>query len=885
MTPSKDIATGFFSKAVIGTLVVGTLFSFALFSLFHREEQAQLNDQTQRLVEHHVEALDRKVNRYNDFLNGFRLLFSAYDDITYAEFVEATHIAQTEYVGLDALEWAPFLTPADLPELRRQLESQGLPALPLQTRADEGSLVQLSNPNDTIQPVVYIEPFAPNQRAYGFDILGGFNRPAVERARLENTPVMSRVTRLFSESSPEGFALYFPVRRSTPDGEEFRGTIIGLFQLEKFVGELADAVVDGAADITIEDITPNDSEGHLATLHAQGGITLSPSPNNLAGDSSLARTVEYSPWQRQWRLTIIPTQTWTARHSSLTSWFVLLFAMACTVAMAGMIGQRERHLRDIEVRVAMRTRELTASQSQFRSVIEHSSNSIFLKSIDRRYLVVNQQFCKVNGLTEKELIGRSDDEVFASAINAKFRDTDLRVLNEGNAINFEDHRTIDGRKYVFFVSKFPIFAEDGSVTAIGGVAVDVTERVEIEARERAAERELLKNQRLESIASISAGIAHQFNNLLAIILSNTEMMAQQRAIRAPLGTQNPQSEITHAVERASRLCRQMLAYSGLAPMNPQSIAINEFIQSNLVILRSKSQASQPPKLTLKDALPKIIADEPSLQLCLSSLLANAAEAVRESHGKVEIHTRLVDANVESFQSAFDSPDLPAGQYVEIAVIDDGPGIPTEVQAKIFDPFVSSKFTGRGLGLAAAFGVIKRSRAAVFIESSPGMGTTFRILWPVAPESVPPFQPNSRPVAGLSDSAKGLRALVVDDERSIRIMTCSALKRLGISTVEAEDGEEGLQRFVNSPDSIDFVITDLTMPKLDGDDMLLEMRATCPGLPAMMISGYSLRDVRKRFEIDHCTRFLGKPFKIADFYAELSEIVSALRLAEKPRDPR
>jgi CheY-like chemotaxis protein len=259
-----------------------------------------------------------------------------------------------------------------------------------------------------------------------------------------------------------------------------------------------------------------------------------------------------------------------------------------------------------------------------------------------------------------------------------------------------------------------------------------------------------------------------------------------------------------------------------------------------------------------------------------NLLTNASEAVGDSPGTITLVTGSVHADRAYLAGAFVDEDIPEGDYVFLDVSDTGCGMDAETRAKIFDPFFSTKFSGRGLGLAAVLGIVRGHRGAVRVYSEPGQGTAVKVLFPAAEKGTAvPHRPSEEAPAPRDADFRGSgTVLVIDDEPSVRDVARAILERAGFEVLVAASGREGLERFRAGADRIVAVLLDMTMPDFSGEEVFAELRSIRPGVPVILSSGYNEQDATRRFAPAGLAGFIQKPYLPADL---LSKVRAALRV--------
>jgi CheY-like chemotaxis protein len=328
-------------------------------------------------------------------------------------------------------------------------------------------------------------------------------------------------------------------------------------------------------------------------------------------------------------------------------------------------------------------------------------------------------------------------------------------------------------------------------------------------------------------------------------------------------------EIERSTRRAADLCRQMLAYSGRGKFVVKSIDLSDLVQEMIHMLEISISKKAKLECHLARGLPPIEADASQIQQVVMNLITNASEAIGDQSGVITVTTGCVERSPERLVEGGVAWDLPGGRYVHIEVSDTGCGMDRETQTRLFEPFYSTKFTGRGLGLAAVQGIVQSHHGAITVISEVGHGSTFRALFPVT---------DATPVADsdvdeLSDHAKmnwkgSGTVLIVDDEQAVLNITRQVLRRHGFDVITASDGEEGLRRFSERMDQICCVVLDLTMPHLDGEEVLSEIRKNGNSVPIILTSGYSEQEISRRFLGKGLAAFVQKPYRPADLIATI-----------------
>ncbi|MES1167797.1 MAG: ATP-binding protein, partial [Oleiharenicola lentus] len=306
---------------------------------------------------------------------------------------------------------------------------------------------------------------------------------------------------------------------------------------------------------------------------------------------------------------------------------------------------------------------------------------------------------------------------------ALYRQHDLEVIARGQPVQFEERATRpDGSIVTSLVDKFLLLDDAGRPYALCGIATDITDRKAGEEQKLQLERRLLESQKLESLGVLAGGIAHDFNNILTAILGNASLvnleLPADHLVRPQL------RQIEQAARRASDLCAQMLAYAGKTAFITTPVSLSTLVRETTALLEVTVGRRARLELQVTPDLPAVLGDATQLRQIVMNLVINAADAIGErTGGIIVIQTSVHDLTAEYLAGAVQSPSLAAGRYVGLQVSDNGSGMNPEVLARIFEPFFTTKFSGRGLGLAAAVGIVQSHHGALFVESTPGQGTT------------------------------------------------------------------------------------------------------------------------------------------------------------------
>jgi PAS domain S-box-containing protein len=396
------------------------------------------------------------------------------------------------------------------------------------------------------------------------------------------------------------------------------------------------------------------------------------------------------------------------------------------------------------------------------------------------------------------------------------------------------------------------------------VVRDLTDRVVTERRQRDLERELQRSQALQSLAVMAGGVAHDFNNLLCGVVGNADVARRKLPNDAPPVLSRCLAEILTFAGEAAQLSKQMLAYAGRRSLAMQALEINAELSAALRLLHATVESKASLVLLLGEQLPAVGADRFQLRQVVTNLILNALDAMEGKRGTLTLSTETVQLD-----TATGAPfGVAAGSYVKVTVSDTGAGISPEIREHLFEPFFSTKGAGRGMGLAAAAGIVRAHRGWLGVDETSPEGTRFGVLLPVAHESMPRLSSNPPPSAPATPARS---ILLIDDEPAVRLVTGRMLSELGHRVLTAESGRRGLELLKAQPDAFDLVVLDLTMPDQSGEHTLAQLRSVRTNVPVVITSGFQAEDASLLLQMPNVVGFLDKPHTMTSLEMLLASI--------------
>jgi PAS domain S-box-containing protein len=415
--------------------------------------------------------------------------------------------------------------------------------------------------------------------------------------------------------------------------------------------------------------------------------------------------------------------------------------------------------------------------------------------------------------------------------------------------------------------------DDGALSIVR----DVTEPRRAEQEKKLLQQQIQQAQKMESLGVLAGGVAHDFNNILMAIMGHAELA--QTAAELPAEANRSLDQIVTASRRAAQLCQQMLAYSGKSLLAPEIVKFSDLIAEMVSLLRTTISRKIVLQVAVPSDLPRVSVDPTQIRQVLMNLMINAADAIGEGSGQIDLMAEMVSCEMTHIQKLQAAEAMMPGQYLRFRVRDTGSGMSPATVARIFEPFFSTKFTGRGLGLAAVLGIVKAHRGGICVESVIGKGTMFEIFLPcLVPQQAPEPGPKSPTLTAWNGRGT---VLLVDDEPDLLEIGSQQLSALGFSVMTAQNGQEAVDRFRENP-TLDLIIMDLTMPVRDGLDATREISALSPATPIILVSGFAEEDLTQRSALSGVTETLQKPYSVQSLQKKLAQVFPSF-LREKKRD--
>lgn len=490
--------------------------------------------------------------------------------------------------------------------------------------------------------------------------------------------------------------------------------------------------------------------------------------------------------------------------------------------------------------------KIRESEEKFALFMNYLPASAFIKDHESRYLFANEYF--INHFALENPIGKDPKDFFLDPVVLEsIKEGDRAALTAGHNIRQETIRLNDGSVHTYQTHRFPIFREN-LPPLLGGIAVDMTEMLELENK-------MLQSQKMEAIGQLAGGVAHDFNNMLAVIFGSSEMLAESVEAK----DKELVEMILEAATRAADLTSNLLSFARKGSMGNSNIEIHPIILRAIEMLKRTIDKKIAIRSELLSSTPMIFGNATQIQNALLNLGINAGQAT-DQQGTLSFSTSDVYLD-EAFckKSPF---EIKSGDYICINVSDSGKGIHPEDMKRIFEPFFTTKKLGEGtgLGLSAVYGIIQEHHGAIEVESEVGKGTSFLLYLPLA---------NQKPRPDRNRASKTI--LIVDDESAFRKITSAMIEKMGYDVLTAENGNRAIEIYKEKGDEIDLLLLDMIMPEKNGEETLNEIYEMDPEVKVVIASGFndeiSIEGLRQK----GVKALLRKPFK----KTALSEIVSQI----------
>jgi len=542
---------------------------------------------------------------------------------------------------------------------------------------------------------------------------------------------------------------------------------------------------------------------------------------------------------------------------------------------ASMKLRDEHDLLMLEIRE--RTKAVNAlkeSEKQYRLLAENVTDIIWIMNLDTlRYSYVSPSVMKARGFTPEEVMNQRLEDVlhsesleYVSGILAGELERDGKDgVDPDRSRTLEIQQSLKDGSYRWAEVTTTFIRDDsGRPIEVLGVSRDIHDRKQSEAEKKTLGEKLQQAQKMEAIATLAGGIAHQFNNALSIAKGGLDILEMELPGGEIKKSLDP---VNKTFDRMAKLTEQLLAYARGGKYRTRSVLMPKFVIDTLPLI----EHTVNPTITLETDLPLEIspvkADAIQMQMVLSSILSNSSEAI-QGKGRIVISCREVGSN--GIPDDVLSPGGTSGRYVKLTIKDNGRGMDTRTRDRVFEPFFTTKFQGRGLGMAAVYGIIKNHDGWIDVESQPGEGTSVHVYLPAAGDKEGGVKPEDEEQPALLKGAGTV--LLIEDDDMVLDVSQTLLRRLGYRVISACTGKEAVEKNRRHKGEVDLALLDIKLPDMKAIDIYTEMKSARPDLKVIVYSGFSQEGAARELIDAGADAFIQKPFSIQT----LSKTLDAVR---------
>jgi PAS domain S-box-containing protein len=792
------------------------------------------------LARAHVSRIQDELRDLNMRLRALGRFFEASDVVDRQEFLRFTK-GLSDGPFISGWAWIPAVPAEERAAFEAAVRAKGEPAFELWELDDAGRRGP-AQARAWHYPARYISPPGALETGVGFDLASEDRRRTAIEAALQTglSRASAPVPLVALPDSPAGVMLFRPTSNAGQRGVVLAGVELQALALAKLGGALGPGEMmevgwfrldaEGGLYFLTSSEPKAEVEGWIKYFEQRGAMVL---PLVNFGESYL--------------LMVRPTAAWWAAHPLRSPRIAFGGGLALTLLATLLAAMFAHHRADMEAQVARRTAQFKESELRLNDIAEHSRTIVWETDEHGVYAFVSPVVESMLGYRPDELVGRVHYyELHPEEGRAEFRAAAEKIMAEqGRFLNLENPiRTRNGSQLWVSTSGIPMLRPDGTLRGYRGVDVDITER-------RRTEAQLQQAQKMESVARLAGGVAHDFNNMLQVILGNAEMALGRIDSAHPLYVEL--REIEQIARRSADLTRQLLAFARRQTIAPRVLDLNETIAGLLQMLKRIIGEHIQLVWRPEPQLWRVKMDPSQIDQVLANLVVNARDAMKDG-GVLTITLENCVADAALCES---HPEFSPGEYVRMSVSDTGVGMDRETMRHVFEPFFTTKKLGEGtgLGLATVHGIAGQNKGHVLMYSEPGHGTTVHLYFPrdhstnleAGPSATPPDPTGTETI------------LLVEDEAPLLKLTERLLVSLGYTVIAAGDPRRALELAENHQKPVPLLVTDVVMPGMNGRELSKRLTQRWPRMKTLYVSGYSGDVIMQSGVIEKGVNFLEKPF--------------------------
>jgi PAS domain S-box-containing protein len=861
---------------VVFAACAGIAVSFVSFMIIYTVERNETKERFYRAAESNVSLLDQGLDAYMIVLQSLAAFHDASEVITRQAFSRFVNGFLTRYPGIQALEWIPRVPASSRASYEESARRDGFPGFQITERNAHGEIALASERSEYF-PVYYVEPYARNEAALGFDLASNSIRFAALSASRDTGKIVATapITLVQETASEKGLLVFVPRYRNgaVSDSIETRrakltGFFLAVFRIEDLVHHcLGYHKANGIAFYLFD--AAGSRGGELLHFHSSGEdsalLASTVASSRLRAGLHYEKTLRVG--ERNWQILCVPVSSKFSVIPGWGAWISLIGGLLFTGLVVGYIWviqdssvRTRSHIEEqiklqneLEEEIAQRQRSqsvLRAFEQSMRLLIESSPIGI-LVARDGQYVYVNRAFVRMLGYD-------GPDDIIGLAVENLYSLEDIKRIKQQSRDGLEDTAVPSYHEAKVLRKSGDPFDADVWLTMIDyegqpsilGFVTDVSEAKKLR-------NQLLQAQKMEALGTLAGGIAHDFNNLLTIILGYSELILSGKD-----GSDRDYEDLSKVIEAArtaADVIRQILAFSRKAETQPRPINLNSKVEQVRQMLSRLIPRIIDVQINLDPDLPIVNVDPPQIDQVLINLAVNARDAMPDG-GTLMIETKAVLLDDAYCRCHIEAK---AGPHVLLTVSDTGIGIEAASIDRIFEPFYTTKKSGQGsgLGLAMVYGIVKNHGGHITCESEPRKGTAFKIY-------LPAYEVEAEADVSVSGEFSALGTptiLLVDDEHVVRQLGQRILEEAGCTVFTATNGQEAVEVYREKGNQISLVILDLIMPVMDGYQCLKEILRLDPQAKVLISSGHSAAAAVKDASERGAKGFVGKPFNLKQLF--------------------
>ena len=830
-------------------LVVAAGLILSLFAgwLVHEREAHNLNEAFEQLAASRTELIASTLITLRDKeLEGLAHFYGGSEDITPDEFLDFTAFL-TNNPAVSAWEWIPAVPAADKDRFESSTVAAGLAAFEIWQKDAQGERVPVAG-REVYYPVTQVAPLAGNERVRGYDI-GSAPLPALALTEASQTGLATAtdpLTLVQEIENKKGIVVYRPVFAS--DGSKrLRGYAAAVLRMGNFLGYV------GQDESVLLELSI------LRKGAAPESLAISWDASSRPPTTGLSMTRSIFAFGKVFGLTAHAGPEFMKMYPMRASWLTILAGLTLTGAFAFITRVTLQRREELERLVAERTLELRRSEERFKALHDASFGGIAIH--DQGVLLdCNQGLSELTGYTIEELVGMDGLKLIAP----DWRDLVLRNMHRGikQAYEAEGVRK-DGQKYHLSIRGHDMLYK-GRIVRVTELR-DITERKLAEEKNAKLEAQLQQVHKMELVGQLAGGVAHDFNNMLTVILGNANLAMMGLEHYDP--SYHHFSEIRDAAQRSADITQQLLAFARKQTVAPKVIDLNDALEGMLNMLRRLIGENIELVWSPGADLWPVKVDPSQIDQILANLCVNARSAIT-GFGTITVGTEnsILD---EEYCAAHEG--YMSGEYVKITVSDDGCGMDKSTLTHIFEPFFTTKGVGEGtgLGLATIYGAVRQNNGFINAYSELGYGTTFKIYLPRHADKTR----QTTTQGALEPALRGHETiLLVEDELTILELTATLLRQLGYNVLSANSPGDAIRMVSEFAGDISLLTTDVIMPEMNGRELAQRLLALQPKMKCLFMSGYTADIIASHGVLDEGVFFIQKPFSQRQLSVKVREVL-------------